>query len=272
MATQNPQRTELGLKLRGGREAAGLKPAQVEQDLRWYAGKLSRVENGRRIPAPAEVDRMVELYRFESADREKIYLLFEEARKKESPSRVADWAQTYVTYERAASEIAYWDGYLVSGLLQTDAYARALLGTSGSTEVETWVAERIGRQKILTRENPPAVRVLLGQAVLYQDVGGEDVLVEQLAHLLSVGELPNVSIRIIPFSAGAHRGLGLTFTHLRLDEPETTRVYIEGATDATYINDTDENAVYMEIFDASWSKALDEEASATILRRRIGIE
>lgn len=272
MATQNPQRTELGQKLRAAREVVGLRPAQVEQDLRWYAGKLSRVENGRRIPAPTEIDRMLELYRVTSADREKIDLLYDEARKRETPSRVADWAQTYVTYERAASEINYYDGYLLYGLLQTERYARALLGASGSTEVEAWLTERLGRRGILTGEHPPTVRVLLGQAVLYQSVGGEDVLVEQLQHLLDVGQLPNVSIRIMPYSAGAHRALGMGFTHLRLDEPETTRVYIEGATDATYIHEPDETAIYEAVFEETWSKALDEADSATILRRRIGIE
>ena len=271
MATQNPQREELGKLLRAAREAARIKATEVEGELRWYPGKLSRVETGRRVPVPAEIDRLADLYAVKGEDRETIVRLADAARKREAPSRVADFAQSYVTYERAATEICYYDGYLVPALLQSERYARAVLTTSRSQHIEERVAERIRRRAILTSDVLPTVRILLGEAVLHQQVAGDDALLEQLRHLLDVGELPNVSIRIVPFTAGAHWMLGVGFTFLRLTSPAITRVYIEGLTDATYIHEPDETAIYQEGFNDVWLAAPDEADSATILRRRIGI-
>ncbi len=272
VATQNPQRFELGEMLKRAREKAGLKPRAVENELRWYAGKTSRVEAGTRVPVPAEIDRLAELYRLGKGDRETLHLLADAARKRESPSRVADFAQTYVTLERAATEIRYYDAELVFGLLQSERYARAVLANSRSQHVEERTADRVARQAILKRENPPDVRVILGEAALHRMVGGEEGLREQVTELLAKGRLPNVAIRVLPFAAGAHRALGVGFTFLRLATPAITRVYIEGLTDATYIHEPDETAVYEQDFAELWAMALDERRSASILRRRIGTE
>ena len=270
MATQNPQREELGKLLRTAREGARLKPSEVEAELRWYAGKLSRVEIGRRVPVPVEIDRLADLYRMTGKDRDTVVRLADAARKREAPSRVADFAQSYVTYERQAVEISYYNSDLVPALLQTERYARAVLTTSRSQHVTERVEERIRRRDVLTREDPPTVRVLLGEAVLHQQVAGKDALIEQLQHLLTVGDLPNVSIRIVPFAMGAHWMLGVGFTFLRLDAPEITRVYIEGLTGATYIHEPDETAIYQAGFNDVWLAAPNETDSATILRGHIG--
>jgi hypothetical protein len=272
LATQNPQRFELGEMLRRAREKAGIKPSAVEGELRWYAGKTSRVETGTRVPVPAEIDRLADLYRMGTGDRETLHLLADAARKRESPARVADFAQTYITLERAATEIRYYDAELVWGPLQSEKYVRAVLANSRSGDIEERVADRIKRRAILTRENPPDVRVILGEAALHRAVGGEEGLHEQFRHLLTVGELPNVAIRILPFSVGAHRALGVGFYFLRLATPPITRVYTEGLTDATYIHELDETAVYENDFAELWALALDEKDSASILRRRIGTE
>lgn len=270
MATQNPQREKLGRLLRAAREAARLKPVEVEAAMRWYPGKLSRVENGRRVPVGVEIERLAELYEVDGEARASLVELADAARKREAPSRVADFAQSYVTYEREASRISYYDGYLVFGLFQTEEYARAVLSTSGSAQVEAWLEERVGRRGILTREKPPTVRVLLGEAALYQQVAGEGALLDQLRHLRQMAELPNVAVRVMPFAAGAHRALGVGFTILSMDASDSTRVYIEGLTDATYIQEPDETAIYEAGFADIWSAALDEADSATMLDRRIG--
>lgn len=272
MATQNPQRFELGNMLQRARKHAGLKPATVEQNLRWYPGKVSRVEAGTRVPVPAEVDRLAALYSLSHRDRETLHALADAARKRESPPRVADFAHTYLTLERAATEILYYDAELIDGPLQTEDYARAVLATSRrSHQVEECLPDRVARRAILTREDPPEVRMVLGEAVLHRLVGGEDVLKEQLSDLVRIGKYPNVAIRILPFAAGAHRALGVGFTFLRLTSPAITRVYLEGLTDATYIHEADETAAYREGFEHLWAKALDERASATMLRRRVGM-
>src|SRR5438874_1377318 len=84
VATQNPQRFELGETLRGFRERASLKPSAVEQELRWYAGKTSRVEAGTRVPVAAEIDRLSDLYKLSAEQRTTLHLLADAARKRES--------------------------------------------------------------------------------------------------------------------------------------------------------------------------------------------
>lgn len=258
--------------LKRAREKADLKPRAVEAELRWYAGKASRVETGTRVPVPAEIDRLAELYRLGKRERETLHLLADAARKRESPARVADFGQTYITLERAASEIRYYDAELIFGAMQTEGYARAVLANSRSQQVEERLPDRVARKNTLTRENPPEVRVVLGEAALHRAVGGEDTLTGQLRHLLKVAKFPNVSIRVLPFAAGAHRALGVGFTFVRLETPAITRVYIEGLTDATYIHEADETDAYEQGFEQLWKTALDERDSATMIRRRIGTE
>lgn len=271
MAAQNPQRFSLGEMLKRARSKSGLKAATVEASLHWYPGKVSRVEAGTRIPVPAEVDRLAALYSLNHRDRETLHALADAARKRESPARVADFAQTYITLERAAVEIHYFDTELIYSGIQTEAYARAVLTTSKSEEVEERLSDRLARRAILTRDYPPDVRIVLGEAALHRLVGGRQTLREQLHHLLNVGTYPNVSIRILPFDVGAHRALGVGFYFLRLKSPAITRVYIEGLTDATYIHEPAETAAYKEGFENLWAMALNERASATMLRKRIGM-
>src|SRR5437762_3490132 len=110
--------------LQRARLRTGLKPAEIERELRWYPGKVSRVEAGSRVPVPAEVDRLADLYQLTKRDRETLNLLADAARKREAAARVADFAQTYITLERAATEIRYYDPELIFGPMQTESYAR----------------------------------------------------------------------------------------------------------------------------------------------------
>jgi transcriptional regulator with XRE-family HTH domain len=270
VATQNPQRFEFGAMLHRARLQTGLKPAEIERELRWYPGKVSRVEAGSRVPVPAEVDRLADLYKLTKRDRETLTLLADAARKREAAAHVADFGQTYLTLERAAADIRYYDSELIFGLMQTEGYARSVLAHTPTEDAEGRIQDRLARRATLTRDNPPDVRMVLGEAALHRRVGGEDVLREQLQHLLRITKLPNVAIRILPFTIGAHVGLGVGFTFLRLTTPPITRIYIEGLTDATYIHEPDETSVYEHGFDEIWTIALDERNSATMLRKRIG--
>lgn len=269
VATKNPQRITLGQKLQDARRRSGMSTADVEPVMGWYVGKLARLEAGTRTVSKAEIERLAELYQIPAAERATLTVLNEGARKRESPSRVADFAQTYVTLERAAQAICYFDAELIHALLQTPAYATEVLAQSSHEDVPDRVADRMARQAILSREDAPAFRAVLGEAALYREVGGVDVLREQLEHLIEVSKATNVGVRILPFSVGAHRGLGVAFTMLDIADPELKRVYIEGFTDATYIHEPVETAVYAAKFEDLWSAALSDDESVTILRRRI---
>jgi hypothetical protein len=269
--TINSQRLALGALLRQYRVAAGLSSADVERELHWHDGKSARVERGFRVPVAAEVARLIDMYRVPRSERDKLMQLADAARKREQPSRVADFAQTYLAMERDAVEIRYLDSVLIHGLLQTEGYARAIVEQAGSgREAEERAPERIARQRILDGPRPPVIRALLGEMVTLQEVGGPAVLREQLLHLVDLTQRDTISVRIIPATLGAHRGLGVGFTHLRLDQPvPLERVYIEGWTDATYLTAPHEVAEYAASFDALWARAADDQESVRILRRHI---
>lgn len=270
MATKNPQRVDFGKALRTYRIRAGLETKDLDQDpeLDWHAGKASRIESGGRTVVAAEAARLALLLKLSHEERARFVQLAAAAKEKTAPAHVADFAASYVTFERAARAIDYYGDLLIPGIAQSPMYAEAVLLCSGSVDIKGRLADRMDRQKVLVREAPPVVRIVLGEAALYQQLGGVDGLREELEHLRSLQEMPNVSIHIVPFSAGGHRLLGTSYHRVEIDG--TKRVYIEGLTKATYIHEEDEVKLYEAEFERLLKgAALDVDASATMLTKRI---
>jgi hypothetical protein len=120
--------------------------------------------------------------------------------------------RSFVEHEEKATELRMFEHSLVPGLLQTEDYARATLERQPNVtqdQVSEWLAARMARQAVLTRKTPrpPLVWAVLDEAVLYREVGGPKVMHDQLMHLVAASELPNVTIQILPSSAGGHSGL-----------------------------------------------------------------
>ncbi|WP_188316741.1 helix-turn-helix domain-containing protein [Solihabitans fulvus] len=269
MAISNAQRIELGIFLRQYRDRIGLAQDAVEAELGWHAGKVSRVELGKRTVVKTEIDRLVLLYELNQDEADLVRRLGAEARKRDVSSRVADWAQTYVAIERSATEIQYYDAELVPGAMQVASYARAVLAVSHHPDPDPIIGDRLKRQELLTRDNGPQVSIVLGEAALHRRIGGAEVLREQLEHLLAMSRLANVSIRVLDFEAGAHPALGVGFTFVRLGGQQVSRVYLEGLSDGTYLHLPADTLVYRQVFNQLWAAALGDRQSATILRRRI---
>ncbi|MGW5644862.1 helix-turn-helix domain-containing protein [Saccharopolyspora sp. NPDC003752] len=266
------RRVQLGIILRLLRERAELKPKDVAPKLGWYVAKVTKLEKGDVTISLAEVDRLIELYGVEGGEAEKVRRLGTEARKRDRPSRVPDWGQTYVALETAAAEVKVYDSELIPGTLQTEDYARAVLSLSVANtadEIEARVTERVLRGKRLHADNPPSLWVVLGEAALYREVGGRHVLRAQLQHLVEIGQLRHVTIQVLPFKTGEHIALGTSFTLIHLADPVATFAYLEGLTDADYLDRPSHTAVYAEVFDKLRVTALGDRESATLLERRI---
>ncbi|ONI70421.1 hypothetical protein ALI144C_48070 [Actinosynnema sp. ALI-1.44] len=262
----------LGALLRDLRLRAGKDLAEIDKLMDWYDGKTSRIEvNGRGL-APAEAEKLARFYGATGSEQERLRSLTLASGKRAILPHVPDFAQSYLMFERQASEIAVFDDVLIHGLLQTDAYARALLSSSSPANLDRRVRERLSRQTILTKANPPAVRILLGESAIHQQVGGLGVMREQVQHLLAMAErLPTVSIRVVPFASGAHEGLGVGFGIVRVDDPaEMTRVYLESITGAMFLHEPNKIDTYQRVFEDLWEKvAADDRESGNILRRHI---
>lgn len=128
----------------------------------------------------------------------------------------------YVDLEGRAGTIRTYSLVLMQGLLQTKEYARAILLTMHHPDtVDQFVAARIERQAILTREKPPRLWVTLDERALRCMIGGRDVMRGQLKHLLELAERPNVMIDVVPQDAVYHVGLEGVVTLLGFDnEPD----------------------------------------------------
>ena len=123
----------------------------------------------------------------------------------------------FAAYEAEATALYVFEHSLIPGLLQIPEYARAVLSTRPNTtedEIDGLVEGRLARQAILTRENPPAplLWALMDEGVLYRPVAPAAVMDEQLAHLAEISQLPNITVQVVPYSAGGHTGLLGAFT------------------------------------------------------------
>ncbi|MFG3345082.1 Scr1 family TA system antitoxin-like transcriptional regulator [Streptomyces sp. NPDC048018] len=181
-------------------------------------------------------------------------------------SQLPTWFQPYAEMEARATYIYSFQAGVVDGLLQAPEYAREILSARTADDLDTKVAARIERQRILQRGTPPLCWVVMGEAVLHQEVGGSAVMRAQLAYLLSLQEHEWVKIQILPFSAGAHVGVLGSFNLLRFeDDPDV--VYTEDFVQGHMTADTAAVREGVLRYDHLRAAALSVEESARLIAR-----
>ena len=210
----------LTLELRRLREAARLTCEEVADRMECSASKISRVETGRVSVSPRDVRDMLEIYGVPEDQRESLVQLARESRQKGWWHAYADSVQphyaTYLGLESAASEIRTFRVNHIPGLLQTEDYARAMIGqTAGKSQ-----AEDHRRFAILTerqrqsRANAPRVWAVLDEAALRRHVGGPEVMRAQIEHLRDLRSAPNFFLQVVPFGGEAQACMDSPFTIL----------------------------------------------------------
>lgn len=266
-------RLQLGLLFRAYRERAGLSSKEAAQALDWYQAKMSKLEKGGVTMAAAEVDRLLDTYGVTGDDADKMRSLAREARRRAPLYHVAEWAQTYLDLEQAATEVKVYHCELVPGMLQTEDYARAIVSawpTNTPEDIEQRAVERSRRLDRFTGPNPPHLWAVLGEAVLCREVGGPQVLLTQLRHLREVATRRNVTLQVLPFSGGEHIALESSFTIFELTEPVVaTFVYLETMTDADYLDRPPHTDAYSLAFTKLPAIAASERDSLRMLDKRI---
>ncbi len=126
-------------------------------------------------------------------------------------SQLPAWFQQVGELEARAVEICSFEAHMILGLLQTEAYARAVLGTLDQSNLDDRTTVRMGRQRILEKEKLPVFWAILSEAALYLEIGGRETMRNQLGRLLAYEDNPRINIQILPFAAGAHAGLTGSF-------------------------------------------------------------
>jgi uncharacterized protein DUF5753/helix-turn-helix protein len=249
----------LGAQLRRLRETAGITRDDAGYHIRASGSKISRMELGRVSFKERDVTDLLEFYGIDdSAEREKLVQLTREANAtpwyQKFQDVVPDWFHVFVGLEEAAQLIRVYEVQFVPGLLQTEDYARAVIlqGSPGldPDEVESRVALRMGRQKLLTRENPPRYWVIMDEAALRRPMGGRDVHVGQIERLIDLVGEPNITIQVMPFRYGGHAAEGGAFTIMRFPETDLPDVvYMEYLTGANYIDKPEEVERYAAVME-----------------------
>ncbi|POX49394.1 transcriptional regulator [Streptomyces sp. Ru72] len=244
----------LGSHLRRLRETRGITREQAGYSIRASESKISRMELGRVSFKTRDVEDLLTLYGItDEAERTSLLSLAKEANVAgwwHSYSDVLpNWFPTYVGLEGAAHLIRSYEVQFVHGLLQTEAYAHAVVsrGMKGASaeDIDRRVALRLERQKYLVSENAPQFHVVLDEAALRRPYGDRQVMRGQLQHLIDLSERPNVRLQVMPFSFGGHSGESGSFTILSFSESDLSDVvYMEQLSSALYLDKREDVTQY----------------------------
>jgi len=237
--SQSPtvRRRRLGMELRRLREASALMIEDVAKHLECSMSRVSRIETGKSVARIRDVRDMLDLYEVgDEAQREQLLTLAKEAQQRgwwtEYESVLSAGLDTYVGLEASAASIRSFQTHLIPGLLQTEEYSRALIKVGRPTEspvnIDRMISLRRRRQAMLAEAGTLEMWAVLDEAVLRRPIGGHSVMRAQLARLLEADELPSVTIQVLPFTRGAHPGLGGAFTIIGFPDPtDLDVVYVD---------------------------------------------
>ncbi|WP_372481903.1 helix-turn-helix domain-containing protein [Streptomyces fuscigenes] len=273
------RRILLGSQLRRLRESRGITREAAGYSIRASESKISRMELGRVSFKTRDIEDLLTLYGV-TGERERAGLL---GLAKEANVAgwwhsfngvVPNWFPNYVGLEAAASVIKVFEVQFVHGLLQTEAYAQAVV-TRGMrdpedrrTEIDSKVELRLERQKKLVAEHPPRLHAVLDEGALHRPYGGKDVMRAQLEHLIEMSERPNVTLQVMPFSYGGHTADTGAFSVLTFPESDLADiVYTEQLTSALYMDKAEEVAQYTAVMDSLINDCPDPDRSREIVRR-----
>jgi DNA-binding XRE family transcriptional regulator len=253
------RRMLVGSQLRRLRTEAAITREQAGQAIRASAWKIHRLENGQVGFKERDIIDLLRLYGV--TDPGEVASLVTLAREANEPGwwqvygdLLPQWFRAFVDLESAATLIRTYEGQLVPGLLQTEDYMRAVIGGAhldqSPEEVERRIRLRVGRQRLLERADAPRLWAVVDEAALRRPVGGREVMRGQLERLIEAAKLPNVTLQVLPFRAGAHPAMVGAFSILRFADGELPDVvYLEHLTNAVYLDKRDEVERYLDVME-----------------------
>lgn len=268
-------RRRLAVRLNRLREQHGRSLDELATFLDVALPQASRLDTGARGFPAEQVHKLADWYGVDPAERTVLLDLVAESRQRGwwQKERLADSYRTLIGLEQAAVTINEYGAWVVPGLLQTPDYARAsAVGddfTTGSTsdEVTNAVTVRVRRQRVLDREPPPALNVVIDEGALARMIGGKAVMSGQLAHLDAMSTRPGITIRVITFEVGAYPGGSLGhYVLLELGEGIPDVLYQEGGSKPVDTADPRLVGEYRVLWRKVQDRALDPHASRALIR------
>ena len=267
------RRRRLGAELKRCREQAGLTQEHVSRHFEWHAAKVTRIETARVAVTARDVKDLLALYGVQDEEyREALMTLARLSRERTwwTDYRDVMRAGKFVGLEAEATLMRAWEPIVLPGLLQTEAYMRALMRTGRSTDspqsIDRRVALRLKRQGRLYGDNPLELSAIIDESVVRRVIGGPDAMDDQLRRLIEAAQLPNVNIQILPFDAGEHPFLGGSAALLEFRErTHLDVIYLEGLAGDHYEEQHSEVARYRDEFERLSARALDRRLSVKMI-------
>jgi transcriptional regulator with XRE-family HTH domain len=254
------------------RHGSGLSMEAAAHHLGWSTSKLYRLENGRSRITTDDLADMLDLYGVRSPQREALIQLGRDARRRGWWTAYSDvFTGSYISMEAEASGIRV-NAHLMPGIFQVPGYAHEMIRRTrpaiSTEDAERRVAARTARQDALfSRPQPPEIHVILDEAVLHRQIGGPAVMRQQITALAETATRPDVTIQVLPFTAGANAGMDGHFVILAFPDADDPPVaYVEGLMGDVYVEAGEE----VDRFTLAWThlvtQALDPDQSATMIR------
>ncbi len=245
----------------------------------WSLSKMIRIETAKTGISVNDLKALLSLYGITERAGELVALA---QAAKQSP-----WWRRYsevappsllelIDYESAASAVSQFETIFVPGILQTEEYASTVLQvfyeeSSDDERVAALVELRTRRRDLLTSGNAPKFSFALDESVVCRLVGSPAIMARQLQHLADVAELPGVTMRVVPFTAGLHPGMKGPFEVVQFDDsPDEDVVFFEGPRGDFISDDPKETKGYLEVFERITGTALGPSESVRRLREAAG--
>jgi transcriptional regulator with XRE-family HTH domain len=277
-ASPTVRRRLLAAELRSIRERRGENLQTVATGLGWSTSKLSRYELGTGLK-PGEVAKLLERYQVTGDIRERLVGLAREASLKGWWEEYSDVSsaeyQEFIGLEAEASSIAVWHVEVVTGLMQTERYARSLLTEYSRVEpiapaiIERFVELRMLRRKQVLEKDPAAnLLIVLDESILYRQYGDESVMYEQLQSLATDADRPNITLRILPLRV-PHPVSAESFVIFSFGPKGNAVLHdvvaAEGLKTSFYIEDQQYTYLHLLVFNTLLEAALDANASRELI-------
>lgn len=237
----------------------------VAGELGWSTSKVNRIELAKIAVTPADVRALLGVLDALSDEVETLVSLASEDRQpgwwRQYAEVLPPWFEGYLSLESEASQLLAYESEVVPGLLQTEEYAAEILRHSPYTQLPDEAARaaelRRARQVRLLGQDPIRLDVVINEGALRRAVGGREVMCGQFRRLVETAELPNVTLQVLLFAAGAHPGVDGSFTVLEFTDPSNPRiVYLDRMTNSEYLDGLRDVAAYRHAHERLGASAL----------------
>lgn len=251
----------LATELRDLRRAARMTTRDAAEKIHVSSATLNRTELGARMPTREEIGALLVTYEVNTLGRQRVLDLAKAANPngwwETGNDALPKQLPTLINFESQATRITEFQPLVVPGLLQTQAYMRAVMERFGApdSDAEPRVAARAGRQTVLTRKNPPHYLAIIDEAVFRRPFAKPSVMHAQLQHIMDLTQRANITVQVIPFNRGGYPVYG-AYVLLQFGKAVRDIVHLEHKQASGFLDEPEDTAPYQQLTDTLKAVAL----------------